>query len=134
MKRSEFETSNKPTLMDMLPVMLPIAMRVLKIDSLPRIHLMKEVEDETQPTFGQYVQGENTIHLAINNRHPNDVLRSLAHELTHFKQDINDELEPDSGSTGSPAENEANATAGVIMREFNKANPKFLLVDPIDLP
>jgi hypothetical protein len=134
MKRSDFEHTSKPTLIDMLRVMLPMAMKVLKLDFLPRIHLMKNVEDETQPTFGQYVQGEYFIHLAINNRHPNDVLRSLAHELTHFKQDINDELVPTSGSTGSPSENEAHATAGIIMREVNKAHPEFLLVDPIDLP
>ena len=134
MKRSEFENSSKPTLMDMLEAMLPIAMSVLKIDVLPTIKLLKDVQDENQPTFGQYVQSENIVFLAINNRHPNDVLRSLAHELTHFKQDINDELDHTSGSTGSDAENEANSTAGIIMRQLNSKYPKFLLADPINLP
>jgi hypothetical protein len=39
-----------------------------------------------------------------------------------------------SGETGSPAENEANELAGIVMREFNKANPEFLRASPVQLP
>jgi Zn-dependent peptidase ImmA (M78 family) len=58
------------------------------------------------------------------NRHPNDILRTIAHELVHYKQDTEHRLEPDSGTTGSPEENQANAVAGIVMRHFNKQYPE----------
>jgi hypothetical protein len=53
-------------------------------------------------------------------------LRTLAHELIHYKQDSQGRIKPDSGETGSPEENEANAGAGIIMRDFDQANPELL--------
>jgi hypothetical protein len=53
-----------------------------------------------------------------------DVCRTLAHELVHYKQDLNHELDGDDpGATGSPQENEANAEAAVIMRNWGKKHP-----------
>jgi hypothetical protein len=47
-----------------------------------------------------------------------DVLRSIAHELVHYKQNLEGRLidAAKDGSDGSPIENEANAVAGVIMK------------------
>jgi hypothetical protein len=53
-----------------------------------------------------------------------DVLRTLAHEMVHHKQDINGELNDRSGEDGSPQENEANAKAAVIMSLWAKMNPE----------
>jgi len=50
-------------------------------------------------------------------------LRTLAHELVHRKQQLEDRLYVGAGDDGSDIENEANAEAGVIMRKFGKANP-----------
>jgi hypothetical protein len=122
------------TLIDMLAVALPIIASNLKLTDLPKIKLVKKVPDVSQPTFGRYDNGAKIVYLAIDRRHPIDVIRTLAHEIVHFKQDINNELEINSGQTGSPAENEANALAGVIMRNINKSNPGFILADPISLP
>ena len=50
-----------------------------------------------------------------------DVLRTLAHELVHWKQcQMGEELD---GADGSDAENQANAVAGIIMRRFGKSYP-----------
>jgi Zn-dependent peptidase ImmA (M78 family) len=46
----------------------------------------------------------------------------LAHELTHYKQDLEGRIDENSGEAGSDIENEANATAAVIMRNYGKAN------------
>jgi hypothetical protein len=35
-------------------------------------------------------------------------------------------LKPNSGNDGSPEENEANSTAGVVMRKFTKLHPEVL--------
>jgi hypothetical protein len=46
--------------------------------------------------------------------------------MVHFKQDLNDELnDAAAGSTGSPQENDANARAAVIMRNWGKLHPDY---------
>jgi cytidyltransferase-like protein len=126
--------ATEPNLPEMLAQLLPIAMRVLKINVLPKIILQKHLEaHDGQPSFGRFVNHECTIYLGVADRHPNDIFRTLAHELTHFKQYLNHELNHKSGETGSPEENEAHATAGVVMREYNKAHPDNLLSNPLNV-
>jgi hypothetical protein len=74
-------------------------------------------------SFGSYTPGAG-IEINIGNRHIMDVLRTLAHEMVHFKQFVTGELEPDSGRDGSDQENEANAKAAVVMRLWAKMNPE----------
>jgi len=92
----------------------------LGIERMPKITLLDRPKDTT---FGQYAPDEQTIYLVTGNRHPIDVLRTLAHELTHYKQDLVDSLPPGAGETGTDQENEANANAGIIMRDFAQDNP-----------
>jgi hypothetical protein len=91
------------------------------IKQLPKIILLNEPRDTT---FGQYVPDEKAIYLVTGGRHPVDVLRTLAHELTHYKQDSEDNLPPGAGETGTEQENEANANAGIVMRGFAEKNPE----------
>lgn len=111
---------------------LPIAMSVLQLNKLPRIKLEKHITDAEQPTFGRFVEDASIIHLGIGNRHVLDILRTLAHELVHFKQQTEHQLDdPNSGETGSPQENEAHAVAGVIMRHFNKKYSHYFKTQPL---
>lgn len=119
------------TLMDGFRELLPLAVKHLNLPKIPKIHLNKEQSGTHQASFGGYDSGTDDIHLTISNRHPVDVLRTLAHELVHYRQKLNGELVDDSWKTGSDAENEANAEAGVIMRLFNKQYPEFMNVKPI---
>jgi len=118
---------------DIMRDFLPLAMEELKIKELPHIRLEKYISDSSQPTFGKFVHTENVIHLGIENRHPLDVMRTLAHELTHFKQGRENRLNDTSGQTGSPIENEAHEVAGIIMRNFGKRYPHYFTDDPIIL-
>jgi Zn-dependent peptidase ImmA (M78 family) len=127
----ELEGPPEPTLIDALRDFLPIAVKHLKIKKLPKIKLLRDVETGHMPSFGKFSNDDRTVHLGIKNRHPNDVLRTLAHELTHYVQGEHGKLDADSWHTGSPAENDANAQAGVVMREFNKKFPKYLKLKPI---
>ena len=129
-----FESKSDATLADILEVFLPFVQKKLELEGFPKIRLEKDIIDDKQPTFGKFVNEEHTIYLAINNRHPLDIIRTLAHELVHFRQDLRGELDDFSGETGSPIENEANELAGIVMREFNKANPNFLRAKPVQLP
>jgi len=129
--KSRSINESKLTLMNGFEILLPIAVKYLKLPTIPKIHLNKEQSGTHQASFGGYDSGTDEITLTISNRHPVDVLRTLAHELVHYKQKLNGELVNDSWKTGSDAENEANSEAGIIMRLFNKANPEFMGIPPI---
>ena len=119
------------TLMDILEKFLPFIVDEYQLTSLPTITLSQKINDESQPTFGRYADGDHSIELAILNRHPLDILRTLAHELVHYKQDIEGRIKQNSGETGSNIENEANELAGIAMRHFNKQHPEFFSILPV---
>ena len=88
------------------------------------IHLIHDKKEaQKQKSFGGYHPESKAIYVNTAGRHPVDVMRTLAHELSHHKQDLEKRLKVDSGKTGSDIENEANAKAGIIMRNYGKANP-----------
>jgi Zn-dependent peptidase ImmA (M78 family) len=124
----------KLNFMDAIRDFLPIAVEHLQLTNLPNIEFERNLKDTQVPTFGRFDNDTRTISLDIENRHPVDVLRTLAHELVHFKQELQHELKPDSWKTGSPIEDEANAEAGVVMRKFNTNFPQYLKLKPIMLP
>jgi len=122
---------SRATFVDMFKKFLPLAMEILEIDRLPKMNFEPEVQSGNQPSFGMYDNEDKILHVAILNRHPVDILRTVAHELVHYRQDIRNELNDESGATGSPEENQAHEIAGVIMRHFNKQYPEFLKSHPI---
>ena len=71
-------------------------------------------------SFGYFNPSENKIWVYCGNRNMGDILRTLAHELVHRKQDEDGRINYESGQTGSDIENEANAMAGVLLRDFGK--------------
>lgn len=101
------------------------AAKDLELNSLPKFDFVFDNKGSMERrSFGGYAPGEKHITITVVNRHIMDVCRTLAHELVHYSQDLKNELEDDdAGSTGSPQENEANARAAVIMRNFGKAYP-----------
>jgi pyrimidine deaminase RibD-like protein len=127
------EGAEQPNLMSAFRDFLPIAMRELDIDKLPPIRLLKQVPAGDQPTFGKFNNQENVIHLGIAERHPIDILRTLAHELVHYKQNTEHQLAAGSGATGSPEENQAHEVAGVIMRDFNRLHPEYFKSQAVEL-
>jgi hypothetical protein len=127
------ESRQEPDFPKILKDFLPLAMKEIGIDKLPRIKLELRIVDDQQPTFGKFVNDENIIHLAIEDRHPLDILRTLAHELVHFRQGTEHKLGPTSGETGSPIENEAHEVAGIVMRNFNKLHPQYFDFSSINL-
>jgi hypothetical protein len=71
--------------------------------------------------FGM-MNSDGIIYISIINRHPLDILRTVAHEYVHYKQSIKGVVM--NSNPGSPAENQANAKAGEIMRKYGKLNPE----------
>jgi hypothetical protein len=127
----ELEGPPEPTLIDALRDFLPIAVKHLKLDHIPKIKLAKELSDTHVPTFGRFENASKTITVVVDNRNITDVLRTLAHEMVHYAQGEEHRLDDDSWKTGSPIEDEANAGAGVIMRVFNERFPNYMELKPI---
>lgn len=130
-KKVNEDVSDQVDFMDMMQKFLPICMKEIGLTKLPKFKLVKFVNDNDQPTFGRFENDKLLITLGLAGRHPLDVLRTLAHELVHFKQLLDGKINNDSGNTGSPQENEANAVAGIIMRHWNKANPEYFHEKPM---
>ena len=126
--------NNEPVFIQALRDFLPVALKVLNLKQIPKIVLKKELHNTNVPTFGRFTNDEKVVYCVINNRHPNDILRTLAHELAHYGQGQEHELSSGSWHTGSPVENDAHVKAGIIMRHFNTEYPKYLKAAPIVLP
>ena len=104
---------------------LAFVKKFLGISKIPNITLINSAEVAREnKSFGGYFIGMHKMEIVIHKRNLADIMRTLAHETVHFKQDIEDRIHGDNaGSDGSSIENEANALAAVIMRKYAKINP-----------
>jgi Zn-dependent peptidase ImmA (M78 family) len=80
--------------------------------------------------FGEITK-DNIIYLSVINRHPMDILRTLAHEFVHYKQNMEKGLGHKSSNAGSPTENQANAKAGELMRKYGQLHPELFDLMPL---
>ena len=101
------------------------ATKRLKLKETPKITLLSGREySEAKTSLGGYNPMSKEIYVAIEGRLTADILRTLAHEMVHRKQDelglVKDEIKD--GATGSPIENQAHAVAGILMRNYGKIN------------
>ena len=71
-------------------------------------------------TTGAYSPKDKTVSSIAGGRHLVDYCRTIAHELTHMKQDINGELDEPYAEIGGPIEDEANTMSGRITKHFVK--------------
>jgi len=78
-------------------------------------------------TFG--LMYPDKIVISVVNRHPIDILRTVAHEYIHHKQQS--EGKKLNGNAGSTTENEANAKAGEILRKYGNLHPELFDLIPI---
>lgn len=108
----------------MLTQMLDLCKHELGLDELPEIVLLDSNPTTGSGTsFGEFI--DDRVEVVTMGRHPMDVMRTLAHELVHWKQMVSNM--PLDGSDGSDVENQANAVAGVIMRKFGKMHPEYFM-------
>lgn len=93
----------------------------LGLAQIPKIEFSDDTDHvKEQRSFGYFSPDTNIIWVYIGDRNMADIFRTLAHELVHRKQDEDGKINYESGKTGSDIENEANAKAGVLLRNFGK--------------
>ena len=63
MKLLEIE-NKEHNLIDMFEVILPFIVKKLDLNSLPKIKLVKEIQDAEQPTFGSYNTENKKNHIS----------------------------------------------------------------------
>ena len=116
----EEEQNNKA---DVVDDFIKFAINTLELQQVPTITFTDDEEVAKQMrALGSYNPQTDELLVVRGNRMVADVLRTLAHELVHRKQNELGQLEPGSGVTGSPTENEANAAAGVLLRLYGAKN------------
>lgn len=87
----------------------------------PKIEFSDDTDHvKEQSSFGYFSPDSNIVWVYTGDRNMADIFRTLAHELVHRKQDEDGKINYESGETGSDIENEANAKAGVLLRDFGK--------------
>lgn len=118
------------SIFEIVELFVEYAMSELSLTHYPKITITTDGELGT--TFGSYDPESDVIYVEISNRHPIDILRTLAHEMVHFRQDKQGVLRPDSGNDGSDHENEANSEAGRIMRKFGKRKPELFRINTLN--
>jgi len=95
--------------------------QALNLEKLPKITFSDDEGLAKQMhALGSYYPKTDELLVVKGSRLTADILRTLAHELVHRKQAEMRPLKPEDGKTGSEAENEANAAAGVLLRQFGK--------------
>jgi len=101
------------------------ATKRLKLKETPKISLIGGREfAEVKTSLGGFDPISKEIYVATEGRLTADILRTLAHEMVHRKQDelglVKNPMKD--GADGSPIENNAHAVAGILMREYGRIN------------
>lgn len=96
----------------------------LEIEEPCKVVLTRDKKDIETSAYYDIV--ERIVCVYIKDRAIMDVMRSVAHELVHHKQNERGDLIglAEEGADGSPLENEANSLAGEIIRVFGRQNPE----------
>jgi len=97
-------------------------------DSLPiegdfEVHLVNSREPHGIKTTALYEVGNNCCKVYCKNRALADVLRSVAHEMTHMMQDQIGILNGPIRDAGGFHEDQANSKAGELIKLFAKSKP-----------
>jgi hypothetical protein len=97
----------------------------LKLKETPNVTLVGGKEyGNVKSSLGGYSPEDKSIYVSTEGRLAADILRTVAHEMVHRKQDemgyIKDSVQD--GADGSPIENQAHSIAGILMREYGRIN------------
>lgn len=98
-------------------------------DNLPiegdyNVHIVSNREPHGISTTALYEIGNNCCRVYAKNRALADVLRSVAHEMTHMMQDQIGIIKGPIRDAGGFHEDQANAKAGELIKLFAKSRPE----------
>ena len=92
-----------------------------------------EVEKSSEYTTGNYHINDRKIKILDNGRKLADILRTIAHELVHHKQNELGMLVGEIPEIGGKIEDQANAYAGRLVKKYGKQTPNLYTESRIDI-
>ena len=93
----------------------------LNIDRPPQFEFSTDTQDaQDNHHTGGYRLGSDTIWVYVKNRNLVDILRTIAHELTHYRQDQIGMIKPGSSRPGSGIELTADMMAGTLVKIWGR--------------
>jgi hypothetical protein len=104
-----------PVNIEHIRLFIKFAAKELKLPTLPQIKLVGSSENRFD-AFGHSTGA--LIVVRITDRHPIDIMRTIGHELIHYKQNV-----LKIRASENFKEDQANLMAGRIMRDFDTAFP-----------
>ena len=107
---------------DLLEEFLDFVNKKLEVDQPYSVYFVDDKSNAADPLgkTAMYNPSTNSVYVYATNRHPKDILRSIAHELMHHKQNCDGRLDKTYGEGSDNLEileREANE-AGYLVREF----------------
>lgn len=93
---------------------------------LPKIRFQDAKEGPDQHHTGYYNDNQDVMWIYTGNRNMIDIMRTVAHELTHRKQHEDNRVHGDQAYPGSPIEQEADAVAGYLMKLYGREHPEII--------
>lgn len=118
------------------PYIISLAEYMLKngytVKPLPKVVLKKDKQEGLFIMTGYYSRADKEVVLFVTDRHPKDVLRSLAHELIHHKQfedgritlDMCEENQITKNEKIKPFEEEAYLKGNIAFRSWTETYKK----------
>lgn len=99
------------------------AAKKLNLQTTPKIELSMDTEEaQTNHHTGSHTDGDNSVWVYAKNRNLVDILRTVAHELTHVRQGELGMIKPGSSYPGSPIELLADMVAGKLIKIYGEKN------------
>lgn len=98
----------------------------LDIDKPFKVNLAT-IRDQDLKTYAYYDKVSGNIKVYTTGRGLADVLRSIAHEMTHHLQNQRQQLNVDHPDVGGKVENDANAVAGQLVKKFGYEFPELAI-------
>jgi hypothetical protein len=118
--REQIKGVSEETKLNKLTTGINIVCKDLGID-VPEIEYITDPEyTKKHKSFAAYSPSEGKVFVVIHNRNTADIMRSIAHELMHHKQNLDGKLTEMAGKDGDELENEANSYSGKIMRRLGR--------------
>jgi Zn-dependent peptidase ImmA (M78 family) len=101
----------------------------LKIENDVDVKLQNDKDGIKTTAVYKYAEGgspsENTeVKVYTKDRALSDILRSIAHEMVHHKQNEDGKLDKKPSNVGGQIEDEANAKAGELLKKFGEKHPE----------
>ena len=103
---------------------ISFAKKELGLNTVPPIQFVN-YDLNPEKTFGVFKKKNSHIEVRVKDRNPVDIMRTIAHELTHYKQKISNK------SGGQKLEDDANAMAGRIMRNYDTKHGNVFKYKPL---